>query len=91
MKIRYIKHYTDEHNTTFLPGWVAEHSQSDCEKRVALGVAIYAEEGTRALRYSASAPVLVDACAAPEPAESPFKQVEEQQEERKGPKVFKTK
>ncbi len=90
MKIRYIKQFTDEHGMTFETGWVAEHSQSDCEKRVALGVAVYAEEGTRALRYSVDAPVLVDACAAPEPTEPLFQQMQEQ-EERKGPKVFKTK
>lgn len=90
MKIRYTKQFTDEYGVTFNPGWVAEHSQSDCEKRIASGVAVAAEDGSRALRYSATQEVLVDACAVPEPHDPIFQQME-QQEEKRGEKAFKTK
>jgi hypothetical protein len=90
MKVRYTKRFTDEHGMTFLPGWVAEHSQSDCEKRISQGFAAPVEDGTRALRYAPSAPVLVDACAVPDAPEGLYQPME-QDDERKGPKVFKTK
>lgn len=74
MKVKYIKTYTDEFNDTFECGWVAEHTDAEALRRIALGVCEEVGADTKALRYKVGAKMLVDECATePAPIEpSPF-------------------
>lgn len=47
MKIRYIKNYTDEFEQYFPAGCVADHTESDCMARIALGVAEITDQEAR--------------------------------------------
>lgn len=71
MKVRYCKTYTDEFGDTFQPGWVAEHTDADAERRIALGVCEQVSEDAKALKLAPSAELQLE-CAEPSPLESPL-------------------
>lgn len=67
MKVKYTKAYTDEYGDNFQPGWVAEHTDSEGERRVQKGVCIKVDENARAFKYKADAPLSIEECVAPAP------------------------
>ena len=73
MKVRYIRAYTDEYGTQFNPGWIAEHSEPEALKRIALGVCEQVTaDGAKSLKLAPEKPVFVE-CAAP--GESPAQRI----------------
>lgn len=72
MKVRYCKVYTDEFNDTFQPGWVAEHTDADAGRRIALGVCVQVADDAKALKLSPASELMVE-CATPDgPDEGPL-------------------
>ena len=70
MKVKYTKTYTDEYNSTFQPGWVAEHTDPEGQRRIELGVCEQVDQEARAFKYKAGAPLSIDVCVgegAPDP------------------------
>ena len=57
MKVRYKVNHTDEHGMFFPAGCVAEHAQSDAEKRIDLGVADAVDGDAYSRRLPPDAPV----------------------------------
>lgn len=62
MKVRYLKTFTDEFKCTLEPGWVAEHTEPEGTRRIALGVCERVDDNTRAFRYKLNAPLAIDLC-----------------------------
>lgn len=52
MKVKYIKKHTDEYNDTFQPGWVAEHTNAEGARRIALGVCVEVDQEARSRRQA---------------------------------------
>lgn len=73
MKVKYTKVFTDEYGDTFCPGWVAEHTDSEGQRRIDLGVCIEVNSDARAFKYQIDAPLSIEECVTiPEKQESPF-------------------
>lgn len=71
MKVKYIKKHTDEYNDTFLPGWVAEHTDAEGQRRIDLGVCEEVDPEARAFKYKIDAPLSIEECVTvkqPDPA-----------------------
>jgi hypothetical protein len=71
MKVKYSKSYTDEYGDNFQPGWVAEHTDSEGQRRIDLGVCIEVNSDARAFKYKLGAALSIDECvppAQPDPA-----------------------
>lgn len=47
MKVQYKQSYTDEFGHKFQPGWVAEHTDAEAERRIALGVCLRVSNDAR--------------------------------------------
>lgn len=62
MKVRYTKTYTDEFGDVFQPGWVAEHTDADGARRIALGVCEEVNPEARAFKYKVDAPLSIEEC-----------------------------
>lgn len=70
MKVRYKQTYTDQHEMTFQPGWVAEHPEPEAVYRIGLGVCeAVTDDGAKSLKLAEEAPVFTE-CAAPEISEA---------------------
>jgi hypothetical protein len=52
MKVKYSKVYTDEYGDTFLPGWVAEHTDSEAQRRINFGVCDKVDKESRSRRQA---------------------------------------
>ena len=65
MKVKYTKTHTDEYGDTFQPGWVAEHTDADGARRIALGVCEEVNQEARAFKYKQDAPLSIDECVGP--------------------------
>lgn len=73
MKVRYNQEYTDEYNDIYPNGCVAEHTDAEAGRRIALGVCEQVDDATKALRYQVGAELVVDACVPEElPEPMPF-------------------
>jgi len=73
MKVKYIKTHTDEFGDVFQPGWVAEHTDAEGARRVALGVCVEVDPGARAFKYQPDAELSIETCVTEdEAAPSPF-------------------
>lgn len=57
MKVRYKRDYQDEYGQHFPAGCVAEHTEADCNARVALGVAEIVSGDAYSRRLPVSAPL----------------------------------
>ena len=71
MKVKYTKVFTDEYGDNFQPGWVAEHTDSEGQRRIDAGVCIEVNPEARAFKYKLDAPLSIDECvppAQPDPA-----------------------
>lgn len=66
MKVKYKKTHTDEYNDTYQPGWVAEHTDAEGQRRIDLGVCEQVDDNARAFKYKAGAPLSIDECVPPE-------------------------
>lgn len=75
MKVKYTKTYTDEFSDVFQPGWVAEHTDAEGARRIALGVCVEVDKDARAFKYAPDAQLSIDACVGEEEP-SPFKNPE---------------
>lgn len=84
MKVKYTKTHTDEYGDTYHPGWVAEHTNAEGARRVALGVCEEVDQNARAFKYKADAPLSIDECVPP-PEQAP-----EEMPIFKGAKPFKS-
>lgn len=62
MKVRYNQEYTDEYNAIYPNGCVAEHTDAEAGRRIALGVCEQVDDATKALRYQVGAQLVVDSC-----------------------------
>ena len=68
MKVQYTKTYTDKFNHTFEPGWVAEHSDAEGQRRIDAGVCIKVSNEARTFKLKpVQAPALL--CVPDEPKE----------------------
>jgi hypothetical protein len=66
MKVRYCKLYTDEYGDTFEPGWVAEHTDAEAGRRIALGVCSEVSESARSLKLAEGAELVLECAEEPE-------------------------
>ena len=69
MKVKYIKVYTDEYGDTMEPGWVAEHTDAEGERRISKGVCEKVDDNARAFKYKLDAPLSIEECVSHEPKE----------------------
>lgn len=69
MKVKYIQTYKDEYNDTYQPGWVAEHTDAEGARRIALGVCEEVNPEARAFKYKPDAPLSIDECVPPAQSE----------------------
>lgn len=60
MKVKYCKIYTDQYGDTFLPGWVAEHTDAEAARRIALNVCTEVDKESRSRRGLPDAPPSVE-------------------------------
>lgn len=60
MKVKYTKTHRDEFGDTFLPGWVAEHTDAEAARRIALGVCVEVDKESRSRRGLPDAPPSVE-------------------------------
>ena len=65
MKLKYTKTYTDEFGDIFQPGWVAEHTDAEGLRRIALGVCEEVNPEARAFKYQIDAPLSIEECVTP--------------------------
>lgn len=65
MKLKYTKTYTDEFGDVFQPGWVAEHTDAEGARRIALGVCEEVNPEARAFKYKMDAPLSIEECVTP--------------------------
>ena len=73
MKLKYTKTYTDEFGDIFQPGWVAEHTDAEGARRIALGVCEEVNPEARAFKYKVDAPLSIEECVTPsETVDAPF-------------------
>lgn len=69
MKVRYTKTYTDQHEMTFLPGWIAEHADNEALYRISLGVCEQVTaDGAKSLKLAAEKTVFTE-CSTPQTPE----------------------
>jgi|APGre2960657404_1045060.scaffolds.fasta_scaffold94188_2 hypothetical protein len=52
MKVKYTKVFTDEYGDTFCPGWVAEHTDAEGQRRIDLGVCVEVDQEARSRRQA---------------------------------------
>lgn len=52
MKVQYTKQFTDEHGDTFQAGWVAEHTDAEAARRIALKVCVEVDQEARSRRQA---------------------------------------
>ena len=52
MKVKYTKVFTDEYGDTFCPGWVAEHTDAEGQRRIDLGVCVQVDQDSRSRRQA---------------------------------------
>lgn len=52
MKVKYIKVHTDEYGDTYQPGWVAEHTDAEAQRRISLGVCLEVDQDSRSRRQA---------------------------------------
>lgn len=60
MKVKYTTIHLDQYGDTFLPGWVAEHTDSEAARRIALGVCVEVDKESRSRRGLPDAPPSVE-------------------------------
>lgn len=65
MKVKYTQTYKDEYNDTYQPGWVAEHTDAEGARRIALDVCEEVDKDARAFKYKVDAPLSIDECVTP--------------------------
>ena len=71
MKVKYTKAYTDEFGDVFQSGWVAEHTDPEGARRIALGVCVEVDSAARALKYQPNAELSIEACVDDQDAPKP--------------------
>lgn len=76
MKVRYTQEYTDQYDDFFPEGCVAEHTDAEAGRRIALGVCEQVDDATKALRYQVGAELVVEGCVPPDQLEEPMPFVE---------------
>ena len=47
MKVQYITKFKDQYGDTFQSGWVAEHTDAEAARRIALGVCVEVDKEAR--------------------------------------------
>lgn len=73
MKVKYKKTHQDEYGDIFQPGWVAEHTDAEGARRIALGVCEEVNPEARAFKYKVDAPLSIEECVTVEQEENtPF-------------------
>ena len=60
MKVQYTKEHTDQYGDTFQPGWVAEHTDAEAQRRIDLGLCVQADKEARSRRQTIKAPPSVE-------------------------------
>ena len=60
MKVKYTKTHTDEFGDTYEPGWVAEHTDAEGARRIALGVCEEVDQEARSRRQAPEVSVSIE-------------------------------
>lgn len=71
MKVKYTKSHTDEFGDTYQAGWVAEHTDAEAARRIALGVCEEVDKDARSRRQAPEVLASVE-CVPEAPANKPI-------------------